>query len=185
MSIMTLRAALLASVLAASSFPSLVNAAFISGVWQGDANFDAKGDFSDCTMTAQAKSGVFVGFIISKNFKWGLFLADETRQFDVGTTETVLLHIDKRDPITATSKAIDVHGILIPLENSEYVLEAFREGKVLTITAGRGEISFKLTGTKAAIAELAACVTENLNRAKADAGSTQPFSFASLAPSAP
>jgi hypothetical protein len=185
MSVMTLRAALLASVLAASSFSGPVNAAFISGVWQGDANFDAQGDFSDCTMTAQAKSGVFVGFIISKNFDWGLFLADETRQYEVGTTETVRLHIDKRDPIATISKAIDVHGILIPLENSDSVLEAFREGKVLTIVGEKDKISFKLTGAKAAIAELAACVTENLNSSKADARPTQPFSFASLVPSAP
>jgi len=178
-------ATLLAFVLATSSFSSLVNAAFISSVWQGDANFDAQGEFSDCTMTAQAKSGVFVGFIISKNFEWGLFLADETRQFELGTIETVLLRIDERDPITATSKVIDIHGILIPLENSDSVLEAFREGKVLTIVGETGKISFKLTGTKAAIAELAACVTESLNSAKAEARPTRPFSFASFVPSAP
>ncbi|MGI9403157.1 MAG: hypothetical protein ACR2OF_01445 [Hyphomicrobium sp.] len=183
---MTLRATLLASVLvAAPSLSGLVNAAFISGVWQGDANFDAQGNFSDCTMTAQVRSSVLVGFIISKNFEWGLVLADETSQFEVGATEAVLLLIDERDPIAAVSKVIDVHGIVIPLENSESVLEAFREGDVLTIVAERAKISFKLTGTKAAIAELAACVTENLNSEKVDAPPPRPFSFASLAPSAP
>lgn len=183
---MTLRATLLAFVLAlASSLSGMANAAFISGVWQGDANFDAQGQFSDCTMTAQVRSGVLVAFIISKNFDWGLVLADETSQFKVGTTETVQLVIDERDPIAAISKVIDVHGILIPLENSEFVLDAFREGEVLTIIAERGKISFKLTGTKAAIAELASCVTENLNNTKADAQPPQASSFASLIPSAP
>ena len=181
---MTLRATLLAPVLAAALLlSSLVNAAFISGVWQGDANFDAQGKFSDCTMTAQARSSVIVGFIISKNFEWGLVLADETSQFEVGATETVLLLIDARDPIVAVSKVIDVHGIVIPLENSESVLEAFREGKVLTIVAERAKISFKLTGTKAAIGALAACVTENLNSEKVDVRPPRPFSFA-LVPSA-
>jgi hypothetical protein len=41
------------------------------------------------------------------------------------------------------------------------VLEAMREGKVLTIQTEGMKVSFKLTGTRDAIAELAACVTEN------------------------
>jgi hypothetical protein len=49
---------------------------------------------------------------------------------------------------------IDVHGIVIPLENSGLVLDALREGEVLTIVGERAKISFKLTGTKAAIAAL-------------------------------
>lgn len=176
---MTLRATLFASLLAAGLLLSnLVHAAFISGVWQGDANFDANGKFSNCTMTAQASSGVLVGFIISKRFEWGLVLADETREFETGTSEAVALHIDERDPIPAIAKVIDIHGIVIPLENSLQVLDALREGKVLTIMAERAKISFKLTGTKAAIAALAACVTENLNSEKADARPSRPFSMA-------
>ena len=79
--------------------------------------------------------------------------------------------IDQRDPIPAIAKVVDVHGIVIPLENSDPVLDALREGKVLTIVAETAKISFKLTGTKEAIAELAACVTEHLNSEKVDASS--------------
>jgi hypothetical protein len=56
---------------------------------------------------------------------------------------------------------IDLHGILIPLEDSGAVLEALREGKVLTIVGTQAKFSFKLTGTNEAIAELAACVAEH------------------------
>ena len=145
------------------------NAAFISGVWQGDANYDGDGKFSDCTMTAQAESGILIGFVISRNYDWGLVLADETRKFKVGTTEAVVLIIDQRDPIPAIAKVIDLHGIVIPLENSGPVLDALREGKVLTIVAEEAKISFKLTGTREAIAALAACVTEHLDSEKVDA----------------
>jgi hypothetical protein len=182
---MTLRATICTILAAALLLSSPADAAFISGVWQGDANFDTHGKFSDCTMTAQVRSSVLVGFIISKDFEWGLFLADETSRFKVGATETVQLLIDQRDPIMAISKVIDVHGILIPLENSDSVLEAFREGEVLTIVAEEAKISFKLTGTKAAIGALAACVTENLSSEKVEARPARPFSFASLGPSAP
>ena len=139
------RAMLCATLLAAGlSLSGPVNAAFISGVWQGDANYDTEGKFSDCTMTAQASSGVLIGFIISKGFEWGLVLADETREFEVGTTESVALHIDQRDPIPAIAKVIDVHGIVIPLENSARVLDALREGEVLTIVAEKGQYQLQV-----------------------------------------
>ncbi|MGH6831785.1 MAG: hypothetical protein ACRECM_01995 [Methyloceanibacter sp.] len=138
-------------------------------MWQGDANYDGDGKFSDCTMTAQAESGVLIGFVISKNYDWGLVLADETRKFKVGTTEAVVLLVDKRDPIPAIAKVIDIHGIVIPLEDSGPVLDALREGKVLTIVAKEAKFSFKWTGTREAIAALAACVTEYLGSEKVDA----------------
>ena len=57
------RAALSATLLAGGlSLSGAVHAAFISGVWQGDANFDSQGRFSDCTMTAQASSCLLIGF---------------------------------------------------------------------------------------------------------------------------
>jgi hypothetical protein len=77
--------------------------------------------------------------------------------------------VDQSDPIPAIAKVIDIHGIVIPLENSDPVLDALREGKVLTIVAKQAKISFKLTGTREAIAELAACVTEHVNSEKVDA----------------
>jgi hypothetical protein len=180
------RAALSATLLVAGlSLPGAVNAAFISGVWQGDANFDAQGRFSDCAMTAQASSGLLIGFIISKRYEWGLVVADERQRFALGSTETVALHIDKRDPIQAIAKVVDIHGIVIPLENSASVLEGFREGKALTVVGEKLKISIKLTGTRAAIAALAACVTENLASEKVEAGPLRPFWFAALARSAP
>jgi len=164
---MTLRASLFAGTLvAAFLIPGVPHAAFISGVWQGDANYNADGKFSDCTMTAQVASGVLIGFIISKDYDWGLVIADETRAFKVGTSEPVALVVDQREPIPAIAKVVDVHGILIPLEDSNPVIEALREGNVLTIVGKEAKFSFKLTGTKAAIAELAACVTEHAGSEK-------------------
>ncbi len=170
---MTLRASLFVPLLAAAlALSGAENTGFISGVWQGDANYDAEGKFSDCTMTAQAESGVLLGFVISKDFEWGLVLADDRRKFEVGTTEAVVLLIDQRDPIPAIAKVVDVHGIVIPLASTDPVLDALREGKVLTIVAEGAKVSFKLTGTKDAIAALAACVTEHRDSEKVDASTS-------------
>lgn len=164
---MTFRFSLFVPLLAAALTAfTVAEQGFISGVWQGDANYDSEGKFSDCTMTAQAEAGILLGFVISKDYDWGLVLADENRAFEVGTTEAVVLLIDERDPIAAIAKVVDVHGIVIPLESTDPVLDALREGKVLTIVAEGSKISFKLTGTKQAIAELAACVAEHIGSEK-------------------
>jgi len=150
-------AALLAAAAAADSAPDR----FTSGVWQGVANYDDEGYFLDCTMTAEAQSDVLLGFVISKDFDWGLVIADETRTFEVGARKAVLLLVDRRHPIAAMAKVVDAHGILIPLENSDPVIEAMRHGKVLRIATDGTEFSFELTGTSEAIAALAQCVTEH------------------------
>jgi len=170
---MIVRALLFAPFLmAALASSGMQQAGFASGVWKGDANYDVDGYFTDCTMTAQSEHGVLLGFVISKDYDWGLVLADDTREFEVGTTQAVLLLIDARDPISAIAKVVDAHGIVIPLEDSDPVLEALRQGKVLTIVAQGAKVSFKLTGTKDAIADLAACVTQHRGTEKVDASTS-------------
>jgi hypothetical protein len=143
---MTMRALLFVPfVVAVLSAGSPDKGSFTSGVWHGKANYDGDGKFSDCTMMARSKSGVLLGFVISKDFDWGLVLADERRGFEVGTTVPVSLLIDARKPMRAIAKVIDAHGILIPLENTNPVLDALRHGKVLTIVADGAKFSFKLT----------------------------------------
>lgn len=150
-------AALLAAAAAADSAPDR----FTSGVWQGVANYDDEGYFLDCTMTAEAQSGVLLGFVISKDFDWGVVIADETKTLEVGSRKAVLLIIDGENPIAAVAKVVDAHGILIPLENSDPMVEALRHGKELRIVTDGAEFTFELTDTRDAIAALAACVTDH------------------------
>lgn len=137
---------------------------FRSGVWQGNANFDDEGAFSDCLMTAETPSGILLGFVISKDFAWGLVFADETRRFQVGTRKAVMLHVDGHEPIAALAKVVDVHGILIPLEYTDSVIELMRTEKTLRIVTEEMEFRFPLTGTRDAIPELARCVAEHQGR---------------------
>ena len=166
---MTIRALLLGPLLMAASIAPLPqDASFVSGVWTGEANYDPDGSFRDCTMTAQSENGILLGFVISRDFDWGLVLADDAADFEVGSTHAVLLLVDSRDPIPALAKVVDPHGILIPLEDSGPVIESMREGKVLTIQTQGMSVSFKLTGTRDAIAQLAACVTESKTTEKVE-----------------
>lgn len=152
----TLLAPLLVGFLVTADVPGR----FDSGVWQGTANYDEEGLFSDCLMTAEAASGVLLGFVISKDFDWGLVIADETRQFDVGSNKAVLLMVDGFEPIAALAKVVDEHGILIPLEYTDEVIETLRADRVLRVATDQTEFSFELTGTREAIPALARCVAE-------------------------
>ena len=119
-----------------------------SGIWEGGPNFAQDGRVSDCTMTAQSEEGLLLAFVVSNAFDWGLALADERWQLDVGVTKDVTLAIDAIPPFQSVTKVIDPHGILIPLQNFDPVVDALRHGRVLTIDVLGNHIAFKLTGTE-------------------------------------
>jgi hypothetical protein len=151
----------------AVALPALPAGAFTSGGWEGQANRDDDGTFRDCTMTADYANGITLAFIISRDFGWGLVLANEKWNLQVGVDEPVTLAIDELAPIAGTAKVVDVHGILVPLDNADPVVEAMRAGHTLAVITPAGEVSFKLSGTRDAIAALARCVGENLDAEKA------------------
>ena len=94
-------------------------------------------------------------------------LANDKSNLQVGVEEPVTLSIDKLAPIAGTAKVVDVHGILVPLDNADPVVEAMRGGHTLAVITPAGDVSFELSGTRDAIAALANCVSENLEAEKA------------------
>ena len=165
--ILALAPALLAALLGAPEAR-----AFTSGGWEGKANSDETGRFSDCTMTADYQNGVTLGFIISRDFTWGLVLADDKWALKAGTSEPVTLDIDGNPQVRSVAKIIDPKGILVPLENADAVVNALRNGKQLIVTTKAGSFSFRLRGTNDAIAALAGCVADNLEAEAASGGQT-------------
>jgi len=153
-------------VMAMATSYCLAAHAFTSGVWEGKPSFDENGKLSDCTMTAQSDNGILLAFIISRNFDWGLVLYDDRWKLKVGDSTDVVLTVDQNAPILSTAKMVDAHGILVPLDNTDPVVDAMRDGSVLTVATDLGKFSFKLTGTGPAIADLAGCVTEHLEAEK-------------------
>jgi hypothetical protein len=151
--------------------------AFKSGGWEGQANNDEAGKFRDCTMTADFENGITLVFIISRDRAWGLALVNDKWNLDVGSAQPVTLAVDSRNLIPSTAKVVDVHGILVPLENEGPVVNAMRHGQRLNVVTPSGKVSFRLRGTSDAIAALAACVSDNLEDEKAARGTA---AFAAL-----
>ena len=94
-------------------------------------------------MTADYANGITLAFIISRYFGWGLPLANDKWNLKVSSEEAVKLTVDQLAPISGIAKVVDVHGILIPLENAD----AMRHGHTLSVVMPAGEVSFKLSGT--------------------------------------
>src|SRR5688500_11819418 len=116
-----LRAASLAALLAVAA--AGMAHTFTSGVWQGTAERDEAGRFLDCTMTAQSQAGILIAFVVSRDFQWGLALADERWSLPVGEGHDILLKIDHLAPMKAFAKMIDAQGMLIPFEKNDFALE--------------------------------------------------------------
>jgi hypothetical protein len=158
-------------------------AAFKSGGWEGQANTDETGKFSDCTMTASYASGITLAFIISRDLAWGLVLVDDKWTLQIGAAEDITLAIDKTAPIPALAKVVDAHGILVPLETSGPLVAAMRRGHRLSVVTPWGKASFRLSGTSNALTQLAACVSEHLEAEK-QTGSTSAIAALDAKPSA-
>jgi hypothetical protein len=160
---MILRALRLASlVLISVTALAAPAAAFTAGVWEGGPNRDESGAFTDCTMTAQAESGILLAFVISRDRAWGMALVDDRWSLQVGAVEDVTLEIDTSKPIKAIAKVVDPHGILVPLAKAKPMMEALQHGQTLAIVTPSDRLSFKLTGTREALAALGDCVGEQL-----------------------
>ena len=144
--------------------------AFKSGNWNGDANNDDDGKFRDCTMLAEYNSGITLAFIITRDFDWGLVLANDKWNLEVGSMQQVTLAVDSRQPIPSTAKAVDSKGLLISLENTGPVVDAMRHGRMLNVVTDSGAVSFRLSGTRDAIAKLAKCVSNHIEAEKAKSG---------------
>src|SRR6516225_2072455 len=78
----------------------------------------------------------------------GLPLANDKWNLKVSSEEAVKLTVDQLAPISGIAKVVDVHGILIPLENADPVVDAMRHGHTLSVVMPAGEVSFKLSGTR-------------------------------------
>jgi hypothetical protein len=152
--------------------------AFTSGAWSGGPANDANGRFLDCAISTPYRSGITLGFVINRDYKWGMILVDPAWNLKIGTSENVSLRVDRRGTFGTIAKVITKDGIVIPLEESGPVIDAMRYGSLLDVDTGSGSVGFVLTGTSAAIARLAQCVNLQL-KIEADNGSSS-SAFASL-----
>ena len=101
-------------------------------------------------MTADYANGITLAFIISRDFGWGLVLANDKWNLQVGVEEPVTLSIDKLAPIAGTAKVVDAHGILVPLDGIRPIRwsRPCAAADKLAVVTPAGDVSFELSGTR-------------------------------------
>src|SRR6516165_2738051 len=104
--------------------------AFTSGGWEGQANDDDDGTFRDCTMTADYANGITLAFIISRDYGWGLVLANDKWNLKVSSEEAVKLTVDQLAPISGTQGGGCTRHP--HLENADPVVDAMHHGHTLS-----------------------------------------------------
>jgi hypothetical protein len=65
-------------------------------------------------------------------------LANDKWNLKVSSEEAVKLTVDQLAPISGTAKVVDAHGILIPLENADPVVDAMHHGHTLSVVMPAG-----------------------------------------------
>ena len=80
---------------------------FRVGAWEvGIYSNDSTGEFSHCTGSATYKSGITVGFSISKNLNWAIVLFKPTWKLSTGTSYDIVFTVDDMPPIPAKAVAL-------------------------------------------------------------------------------
>jgi hypothetical protein len=146
--------------------------AFQAGTWPGSIVYDDKsGEFQDCYITSDYKSGITLYFQIDYDQTFHVAFTHPDWRLTVGDEFKVGLAIDSMWSGTYTAYAYANNAVDIKFESPGDLLDALRYGGVLRVNAQSDSFSFRLEGTKTALQRLRQCYIEN---ARAGA-TTNPF----------
>lgn len=126
--------------------------------WDGGAYADDQtGAFSHCAISAHYQSGVFLLFMVDREYRWAMGFANPDWQLTPGETYDLTYSIDGRGTTRAKGIAINEIQVRVPLVASSRLFNRFRHGyRMKVFTAGR-TMQFNLTGTSRALATVLDC----------------------------
>lgn len=146
--------------------------AFQAGTWPGTIVYDDKsGEFQDCYITSDYKSGITLYFQIDYDQTFHIAFTHPDWRLTVGDEFKIGLAVDSLWSGTYSAYAYDTNAVDVKFELPGDLLDALRYGSVMRVNAQADSFSFRLEGTKTALQQLRQCYVEN-----ARAGtSTNPF----------
>ena len=124
------------------------------GSWIVQANDDGSGKFASCDATRDG-GGTLVNIGQSASGSWQIGFTNAGWQFTVGQDVTVTLFID-RVPYPLVLRTQSPTTFSTPLPDTTLV-DALRQGDMLTLQLGAGYTTFSLDGSAAAINAAALC----------------------------
>jgi hypothetical protein len=131
---------------------------FKTGDWNGRANFNGEGTFTDCTILLPDPEHTTLGFVLTHSSDLGMIVADPALQLKPGQHKPVLVHVDGLDSYAAIADVVADNGVLIPLETAGPLTGAIGEGKEFRVTVREKEFVLQRPETGEALTALKACV---------------------------
>lgn len=131
---------------------------FKVGDWNGRANFNSEGAFTDCTVLLPDPANTTVGFVMTHGSDLGMIVANSALAMKPGTKKPVLLHVDGIDSVAAMSDVVAETGVLIPLETDSPLVGNIGQGKEFRVSIRENEFVLQLSDAVEALDALKVCV---------------------------
>lgn len=127
--------------------------------WSGGAYAsDRTGQFSNCIVSANYKSGITFGVMLSPTYDWSLAFSRPDWRMNVGQSFPIVLTFDNRETITVTGRVGASNIVFVPMPPQSALVRAFRSARIMSAFAQGSLFQFKLTGTSILLPSLVSCV---------------------------
>lgn len=140
-----------------------------SGDWRGGAYWNPhNGNFSHCALTAPFRDGVTYGFSLSHERRLLLLVGAENWRAGVRSKHLrVPLLVDKRRLGDFQARPFGTRFLSVDLGRDSTALEPLRRGRTLSIDLPGRKLTFALSGSARALADMTSCVNNGIAVTKA------------------
>lgn len=127
--------------------------------WSGGAFTDDRtGEFTDCIASANYKSGINFGVVVSKTVSWALAFNHPSWALAAGQKFPIVLSFDGRTTFNVNSMALSGSMVVVPMPDTSDLIKSFRAARTMSAFAQGNLFQFDLVGTSVLLPALVNCV---------------------------
>jgi hypothetical protein len=127
--------------------------------WSGGAyTDDHTGEFSNCIASANYKSGINFGVLVTKNVTWALAFSHPNWSLTPGQKIPIVLSFDGRNTFNVNGVAMAAAGVIVPMPDNSDLVKSFRAARTMSAFAQGNLFQFNLNGTSVLLPALVTCV---------------------------
>jgi hypothetical protein len=127
--------------------------------WSGGAYTDDRtGEFSSCVASANYRSGINFGVVVSKNVTWALAFSHPNWTLTPGQKLPIVLSFDGRNTFNVNGVAMATGAVLVPMPDTSELIKNFRVARTMSAFAQGNLFQFNLDGTSVLLPALVTCV---------------------------
>jgi hypothetical protein len=126
--------------------------------WSGGAyTNDKTGQFSSCTASANYKSGINFGVLVTNNYSWVLAFSHPSWTLTEGQKFPIVLSFDGRNTFNVDGLSVARTTVFVPMPDDSALIRSFRAARTMSAFAQGHLFQFDLSGTSILIPALVTC----------------------------